>query len=196
MRIVFATQNENKLKEVQTLMPEGIELISLGSLGQVEELEETSDTLEGNARQKAVFVFEKYGLPCFADDTGLEIDVLNGAPGVYSARYAGDEKSADANMDKVLIELEGQENRNAQFRTSICLVINGEEHYFDGVVKGRMLTQRLGLKGFGYDPIFAPENESRSFAEMSSEEKNSMSHRGRAIRALVAFLEGLGVEEQ
>ena len=177
-------------------MPEGIELISLGSLGQVEELEETSDTLEGNARQKAVFVFEKYGLPCFADDTGLEIDVINGAPGVYSARYAGEEKNADANMDKVLSELEGQENRNAQFRTSICLVISGKEHYFDGVVKGRMLTQRLGLKGFGYDPIFAPENESRSFAEMSSEEKNSMSHRGRAIRALVAFLEGLGVEEQ
>lgn len=192
MRIVFATQNENKLKEVQTLMPEGIELISLGSLGQVEELEETSDTLEGNARQKAVFVFEKYGLPCFADDTGLEIDVINGAPGVYSARYAGEEKNADANMDKVLSELEGQENRNAQFRTSICLVISGKEHYFDGVVKGRMLTQRQGLKGFGYDPIFAPENESRSFAEMSPEEKNNMSHRGRAIRALVAFLEGLG----
>ncbi|NVK05741.1 MAG: non-canonical purine NTP diphosphatase [Flavobacteriia bacterium] len=188
MKIVFATQNENKLKEVQSMMPEGVELISLTTLGQEEELEETSSTLEGNAEQKAVFVYEKFGMSCFADDTGLEIDALDGAPGVYSARYAGEAKSAEANMDKVLQELSGSTNRQAQFRTSICLVSEGQKQFFDGIVKGRILSSRQGEKGFGYDPIFAPEGEERSFAEMSQDEKNAISHRGRAIRALKEFL--------
>lgn len=188
MKIVFATQNENKLAEVQSMMPAGVELISLTTLGQEEELEETSSTLEGNAEQKAVFVYEKFGMSCFADDTGLEIDAINGAPGVYSARYAGEAKSAEANMDKVLQELSETSNRQAQFRTSICLVLEGEKHFFNGIVKGRILSSRQGEKGFGYDPIFAPEGEERSFAEMSQEEKNAISHRGRAIRALKEFL--------
>lgn len=188
MRIVFATQNENKLKEVQQMMPEGIELISLGTLGHEEELQETADTLEGNARQKALFVFDKYQIPCFADDTGLEIEALNGAPGVYSARYASEEKSAEANMAKVLSELRGVSNRKAQFRTSICFVLEGVEYYFNGIVKGAISTQKQGEQGFGYDPIFIPEGESLSFAQMTSEQKNEMSHRGRAIRALTEWL--------
>lgn len=189
MKLVFATQNKNKLSEVQQLMPEGIELVSLGDIGHFDDLEETQDTLQGNAQQKAEFVAQKYGMSCFADDTGLEIDALNGAPGVYSARYAGEEKSSEANMAKVLSELEGANNRSAQFRTSICLVWQGEMHFFDGVVRGNITQSKEGEEGFGYDPIFQPEGETRSFAQMTSIEKNSMSHRGRAIRKLVEWLE-------
>ncbi len=191
MKLVFATQNENKLQEVQAMMPEGITLISLNALGHTEELEETRETLEGNAHQKAQFVYDKYQLPCFADDTGLEIDALNGEPGVYSARYASERKDAGENMDKVLEKLKGVYNRQAQFRTSICLVLNGEAHYYNGIVVGEILTEKRGGKGFGYDPIFQPDGFSKSFAEMSADDKNAISHRGRAIRALIEGLKGL-----
>ncbi len=188
MELVFATQNINKLKEVQELMPEGIKLRSLADLGHTAELEDTSSTLEGNAKQKAEFIARTYGVNCFADDTGLEIEALNGAPGVYSARYAGLGKQAKDNMQRVLSELEGVENRAAQFRTSICLILKGKVHTFDGVAKGRILLEETGDEGFGYDPIFAPEDDRRSYAEMSRAEKNENSHRGRAIRALTSWL--------
>lgn len=188
MKLVFATQNRNKLREVSAMMPEGIELVNLEDIGHTEELEETSDTLDGNALQKAEYIFQNYHVSCFADDTGLEIDALDGAPGVYSARYAGDSKDSNANMDKVLEEMEGVEDRSAQFRTSICLFWQGNVYYFEGVVRGRILHEKVGAEGFGYDPIFAPEGEDRSFAEMSSAEKNAMSHRGRAIASLVNWL--------
>lgn len=188
MKLVFATQNRNKLREVSTMMPEGIELVNLEDIGHTEELEETSDTLDGNALQKAEYIFQNYHVSCFADDTGLEIDALDGAPGVYSARYAGDSKDSNANMDKVLEEMEGVEDRSAQFRTSICLFWKGNVYYFEGVVRGRILHEKAGAEGFGYDPIFAPEGEDRSFAEMSFAEKNAMSHRGRAIASLVNWL--------
>lgn len=188
MKIVFATQNSNKVREVQALMPEGIELISLLDLGHTEDLEETSSTLEGNAKQKAEFVFNKYGVPCFADDTGLEIDALKGAPGVYSARYAGPQKDSLDNMKKVLEELKGEENRKAQFRTAISLFLKGEEHRFEGLVRGEIIETLMGDQGFGYDPIFIPEGEKRTFAQMTSTEKGVMSHRGRAIRSLVEWL--------
>ncbi|NVK27855.1 MAG: non-canonical purine NTP diphosphatase [Flavobacteriia bacterium] len=188
MKLVFATQNQNKLKEVQELMPEGIELVSLNDIGHEEELEETAISLDGNARQKAEFIYRKYNMNCFADDTGLEIDALDGAPGVYSARYAGAAKDATANMMKVLDELSGNPNREAQFRTAICLFWKDKMHTFDGVVRGSILENPVGDEGFGYDPIFAPEGETRSFAEMTSKEKNERSHRGRAIAKLVDWL--------
>lgn len=188
MKLVFATQNENKLREVQELMPEGIELVSLADIGHTEELDETAVTLDGNARQKAEFIYRTYNMSCFADDTGLEVDALDGAPGVYSARYAGPAKDSRANMMKLIDELQGNPNRGAQFRTSICLFLNGDVHTFDGVVRGAILESPVGDEGFGYDPIFRPEGEMRSFAQMTSKEKNTMSHRGRAIRNLVSWL--------
>lgn len=188
MELVFATQNENKLKEVQEMMPEGIKLLSLNDLGHSDELQETAPSLEGNARQKAEFIYREYNVNCFADDTGLEIDALDGAPGVYSARYAGSAKDATANMMKVLDELSGNPNREARFKTAICMFLDGDIHTFEGTVEGYILENPVGEGGFGYDPIFAPEGESRSFAEMKAEEKNAMSHRGRAIKNLVDWL--------
>ncbi len=188
MELVFATQNENKLKEVQEMMPEGIKLLSLNDIGHSDELQETAPSLEGNARQKAEFIYREYNVNCFADDTGLEIDALDGAPGVYSARYAGSAKDATANMMKVLDELSGNPNREARFKTAICMFLDGDIHTFEGTVEGYILENPVGEGGFGYDPIFAPEGESRSFAEMKAEEKNAMSHRGRAIKNLVDWL--------
>lgn len=191
MKIVFATNNPNKLKEIQALMPQGIEIISLKEIGCTEDIPETGDTLEANAFQKAHYLKEHYGYDCFADDTGLEIEALNGAPGVYSARYAGAERSAEANMAKVLTELDGNKNRKAQFRTAIALILNGEEHLFEGVAKGHICETKQGEEGFGYDPIFIPENETRSFAQMSMDQKGAISHRGKAVRKLVEFLNDL-----
>ena len=188
MKIVFATNNPNKLKEIQALMPSGIDIISLKEIGCTEDIPETGNTLEANAFQKARYLKEKYGYDCFADDTGLEVEALNGAPGVYSARYAGSKRSAEDNMAKILTELNGNKNRKAQFRTAIALILNGEEQLFEGFVEGRISEAKQGAEGFGYDPIFLPENETRSFAEMSLEEKGAISHRGRAIRKLVVFL--------
>jgi len=188
MKIVFATNNPNKLKEIQALMPSGIEIISLKEIGCTEDIPETGNTLETNAFQKARYLKEKYGYDCFADDTGLEVEALNGAPGVYSARYAGSQRSAEDNMAKILTELNGNKNRKAQFRTAVALILNGEEHLFEGKVEGHICVAKQGEEGFGYDPIFLPENDKRSFAQMSLNEKGAISHRGRAIRKLVAFL--------
>jgi XTP/dITP diphosphohydrolase len=191
MKIVFATNNPNKLKEIQSLMPAGIEIISLKDIGCTEDIPETGETLEANAFQKARYLKEHYGYDCFADDTGLEVEALNGAPGVYSARYAGPERSAEANMAKILTELDGKENRKAQFRTAVALILNGEEHLFDGKVEGHISEDKQGEEGFGYDPIFLPENNLRSFAQMSMSEKGAISHRGRAVRKLVDFLRSI-----
>lgn len=191
MKLVFATNNKNKIKEVQSLMPEGIHLLSLEEIGCHEDIPETSPTIEGNAIQKAEYVKEKYGYDCFADDTGLEVAALNGAPGVYSARYAGEEKSSDANIGKLLKELEGKENRSARFKTVIALHLKGKFHTFEGICAGNIIFERKGLQGFGYDPVFQPEGKSETFAEMNLSEKSKISHRARAIRKLIDFLDHL-----
>ena len=191
MKIVFATNNPNKLKEIQSLMPKGIEIISLKEIGCNEDIPETGTTLEANAFEKSRYLKEKYGYDCFADDTGLEVEALQGAPGVYSARYAGAQRSSEANMAKILTELNGNKNRKAQFRTAIALILNGEEQLFEGKVEGRISLAKQGEEGFGYDPIFLPENDKRSFAQMSLEEKGAISHRGIAVRELVVFLKNI-----
>ena len=191
MKIVFATNNPNKLKEIQSLIPKEIEIISLKEIGCTEDIPETGNTLLANALQKAHYIKDNFNYDCFADDTGLEIDELNGAPGVYSARYAGPERNAKANMNKVLDELKGKKNRKAQFRTAIALILKGEEHLFEGEINGHISKVKQGNEGFGYDPIFIPENDIRSFAQMSMQEKGAISHRGRAGKKLVTYLNNL-----
>jgi len=188
MKLVFATNNPGKLAEVQKMLPTSIELLSLKDINCFDDIEETANTLEGNAKIKANYITEKFGYNCFADDTGLEVEALNGAPGVYSARYAGEPTNAENNMTKILDALKGITNKKAQFRTSVCLNINGEQFLFDGICKGTILEEKHGEKGFGYDPVFMPDGFNNSFAEMSSDEKNNISHRGLAIQKLVAFL--------
>lgn len=188
IEIVFATYNSNKRREVQAHMPEGIKLLSLNDIGCNEDIPETQNTIEGNAIQKANYIKTNYNIDCFADDTGLEVLALNGAPGVYSARYAGPEKNASNNMSKLLNALKNESNRSAQFKTVIALNLGGKTITFEGICKGEILENKQGEKGFGYDPIFKPENYTVSFAEMSSEEKNIISHRGIAIKKLVRFL--------
>ena len=188
MKLVFATNNLNKLKEVQEMLPSSIELLSLKDIHCFDEIEETKTTLEGNSKLKADYITQKYGYPCFADDTGLEVESLDNKPGVYSARYAGETSSSENNMQKLLAELENKGNRNAQFRTAVCLNLNGEQYLFEGVCKGEILKEKQGKKGFGYDPIFKPVRFSESFANMNSEEKNKISHRGIAVQKLVEFL--------
>ena len=188
MKIIFATNNQNKLLEIKALMPKEIQVISLQEISCGEDIPETGTTLEANAFQKAHYIKKHYGLDCFADDTGLEIEALNGAPGIYSARYAGTDRSAEANIKKVLIELHDKQNRKAQFRTAIALIINGQEHLFEGIVKGQISKIKKGENGFGYDPIFIPENETRTFAQMTLDEKSKISHRGHAFNKLLAHL--------
>lgn len=188
MKLVFATNNSGKLAEVKKMLPESIELLSLEDIKCFDEIEETATTLEGNAQIKANHITEKFGYNCFADDTGLEVQALHGAPGVYSARYAGEPANAENNMQKLLTNLLKEEDRTAQFRTSICLNLNGQQFMFDGICEGEILTQKKGQKGFGYDPIFRPKDFTKSFAEMTSEAKNKISHRGLAIQKLIAFL--------
>lgn len=188
MELVFATNNQHKLKEIQQLLGESITILSLGDIGCYDDIPETGDTLEENALQKSEYIYKRYNKNCFADDTGLEIDALNGEPGVYSARYAGIEKDAEANMQKVLTELQGKPSRDANFRTVISLIINGEEFQFEGQVDGCILQQKSGVDGFGYDPIFKPNGYAQSFAEMPLNEKNKISHRGRAVAKLIEFL--------
>ncbi|WP_298880465.1 non-canonical purine NTP diphosphatase [uncultured Polaribacter sp.] len=188
MKLVFATNNLNKLKEVQDMLPNSIELLSLKDINCFDEIDETETTLEGNAKLKADYITNKFGYNCFADDTGLEVDCLDGKPGVYSARFAGEPSNSENNMHKLLVNLEHKENRKAQFRTAVSLNINGEKHLFEGICKGEILRKKQGEKGFGYDPIFKPEGYNQSFAQMSSEEKNKVSHRGIAIQKLIAFL--------
>lgn len=188
MKLVFATNNRHKLQEVRAIVGDRVEILSLSDIGCNDDIPETADTLQGNALIKARYINEKYGVDCFADDTGLEVDALGGAPGVYSARYAGEECDSEANMQKLLHNLTGKSERSAQFRTVIALIINGEEKLFNGVVKGRISTEKLGDSGFGYDPIFIPEGFSESFAQMSAEQKNSISHRFRATEKLSNYL--------
>jgi XTP/dITP diphosphohydrolase len=186
--LVFATGNANKVKEVQALVGDDIVIKSLHDLGYFEELSETHDTLEANALEKAQFVFEKFGENCFSEDTGLEVDALDGEPGVYSARYAGPDKGAEDNMALLLEKLKGQTNRKAHFRTVISLIIDAKEFRFEGIVEGQILEVRKGNAGFGYDPVFQPTGYDRSFAEMSLAEKAPISHRGKAVSQLLEFL--------
>ena len=188
MKIVFATNNPNKVKEIQMVLPDTIQLVSLADIGCTDDIPETADTLEGNAILKANYVTEKYGLNCFADDTGLEIDALQGEPGVYSARYAGEQKSAEDNMQKVLQNLAEVTDRSAQFKTVIALNLDGQQHLFTGLVKGQITTEKKGTNGFGYDPIFQAEGHDNTFAELTPLEKASCSHRARAVAQLVKFL--------
>lgn len=188
MKLVFATHNQNKFEEVKVLLPSTIALVSLTDIGCHDEIRETAKTLQGNAQIKADFVSTHYGLPCFADDTGLLVDALNGAPGVYSARYAGEQKNANDNMRKLLSELENKSSRSARFETVIALNLKEETICFTGIVEGHITKTKSGKQGFGYDPIFQPKGYDKTFAEFSLEEKNKISHRGRAIQKLAAFL--------
>ncbi|GAB7256828.1 non-canonical purine NTP diphosphatase [Polaribacter sp. OB-PA-B3] len=188
MKLVFATNNLNKLKEVKEMLSETIEILSLKDINCFDEVDETELTLEGNAKLKADHITKKYGFNCFADDTGLEVESLDNKPGVFSARYAGEPSNSENNMQKLLSELKDKESRKAQFRTAVCLNLNNKQFIFEGICKGEILKKKQGEKGFGYDPIFKPTGFSESFAEMSSEEKNKISHRGLAIQKLVDFL--------
>lgn len=188
MKLVFATNNQHKLQELKQLLDGSFELLSLNDINCKEDIPENQETLEGNAAEKSFYIFNKFGLNCFADDTGLEIDALNGEPGVYSARYAGEEKSPEKNIELVLQKLSEIKNRKARFRTVISLVINGREVQFEGIVNGHILEEKKGISGFGYDPIFQPDESTLSFAEMSMDEKNKISHRGRAVQKLVEYL--------
>jgi len=188
MKLVFASNNKNKILEIQNMLPADISLLSLEDIGCHEEIPETADTIEGNAILKANYVTEKYGYDCFADDTGLEVQALNGAPGVYSARYAGEQKNADDNMAKLLQELQNQSNRSARFKTVITLNLNGQQHLFTGIVTGEITKEKSGTAGFGYDPVFKADGFDRTFASISLEEKASVSHRAKAVEHLIAFL--------
>ncbi len=187
-KFVFATNNAHKLEEVTAILGDKIELLSMKDIHCHADIPETADTLEGNALLKARYIFENYNMDCFADDTGLEVEALNGAPGVYSARYAGNAHNSEANMRKLLQDMEGIENRKAQFRTVFALIINGKEHLFEGIVKGEITKHRCGSSGFGYDPVFIPEGYTQTYAEMGNTLKNKISHRALATNKLCNFL--------
>jgi len=189
MRIVFATNNSHKLDEIRNILGSSFEVMSLNELGCHDDIPETGTTLEENARQKAQYIYDKYHCNVFADDTGLEVDALGGEPGVYSARYAGGEgHDSEANMTKLLKNLEGEDNRKAQFRTVIALIIDGKTSLFDGIVKGEIIKERRGGEGFGYDPIFQPEGYDKTFAELGNDIKNTISHRAKTVKALAEYL--------
>lgn len=189
MKLVFASNNKNKIQEIQALVPNTIQIVSLEDIGCTEDIPETADTIEGNAILKANYVTEKYGYDCFADDTGLEVEALNGAPGVYSARYAGEQKDANDNMDKLLSELKDKTNRKANFKTVIALNLNGNQNLFTGIINGKIIEEKIGTNGFGYDPIFVAEGFDKTFAELTMEEKSTISHRGIAVKELILFLQ-------
>ena len=191
MKLVFASNNKNKIQEIQALVPNTIQIVSLEDIGCTEDIPETADTIEGNAILKANYVTEKYGFDCFADDTGLEVDALNGAPGVYSARYAGEQKDANDNMDKLLSELKDKSNRKANFKTVIALNLNGKQNLFTGIINGKIIEEKIGTNGFGYDPIFVADGYEKTFAELTMEEKSTISHRGIAVKELILFLQKL-----
>ena len=191
MKIIFASNNKNKVEEIQNQVPSFIQVVTLDEIGCTEDIEETGATIEENAIIKANYITQKYDMPCFADDTGLEIEALTGEPGVYSARYAGEDKNADKNMDLVLEKMQNESNRKAQFKTVFALNINNEQHLFTGIVEGEIRKEKTGTNGFGYDPIFEPEQLGKTFAEMTLDEKNTLSHRGRAVNQLVNFLKNL-----
>ncbi len=187
-KIVFATNNEHKLRELKEILSGKFEILGLKDIGCNEDIPETAETIEENSMQKAEYVYRKYNIDCFADDTGLEIEALNGRPGVYSARYAGEEKNMEKNIEKILSELKDKTNRKARFKTVISLILNDEKYQFEGIVNGEIIKSKQGAGGFGYDPVFMPEGYKITFAEMSSEEKNLISHRGRAVQKLIEFL--------
>ena len=188
MKLLFATSNQNKAIEIAEMLPSSFEILTLKDINHFEDVPETSDTIQGNACQKANFIKDKYALDCFADDTGLEIDALGGEPGVYSARYAGEDCNAEDNMKRVLHKLEGEKERSAKFRTVIALIKKAEENLFEGECLGKITETKSGVEGFGYDPIFTPEGHGITFAEMSKQEKGAISHRGRAVVNLVDYL--------
>ena len=191
MRIIFATNNSNKLKEIKEAVPQSIEVIGLAEAGFVGDIPEDHDTLEANASQKSHFLHAKLSENCFSDDTGLEIEALNGEPGVYSARYAGPDCDSHDNMEKVLDRMRGLANRKAQFRTVVSLLLDGKEHQFEGIAEGTIREEKSGAEGFGYDPIFEPDGYDVTFAELSMHDKNKISHRGKAVRSLIEFLSSL-----
>ena len=195
MDICFATNNEHKLEEIRAILGSKFKILNLEEIGCNEELPEERDTLKGNSLQKAEYVFQKYKVACFADDTGLEVEELNGAPGVYSARYAGEQRNSERNMDLLLKNLEGKGNRKARFRTVITLIQPSGLHQFEGIVEGSILEDRKGKGGFGYDPVFLPKGFSKTLAEMSMEGKNQISHRARATEKLVEFLNQFKVQD-
>ena len=187
-RIVFATNNVHKLQEIRAMIPEGIKLLSLADIGCHADIPETADTLEGNALIKARYVAEHYGMDCFADDTGLEVETLGGAPGVHTARYAGEAHDTEANIDKLLDELADKDNRKARFRTAIPLIVQQEEHLFEVILEGEIAPVRSGTDGFGYDPVFIPEGTGKTFAELGSDIKNRISHRALAVNQLIEYI--------
>ena len=189
--LVFATNNQHKLGELSRIVGDKFHLLSLKDVNCFDDIPETAETLEGNAAIKARYIWEKFGKNCFADDTGLEVDALNGQPGVYSARYAGEMQDSEANLAKVLREMNGKSNRTARFRTVICLIFEGKEYYFEGIVNGILLSERRGVSGFGYDPIFVPDGFEQTFAEMNLDLKNKISHRGKATEKLLDFLKSI-----
>ncbi len=195
MKLVFATHNQNKVAEVQSLLPKDISILSLNDIGCYSEIPEIQDTLEGNAILKANFVTEHYGYDCFADDTGLLVDALHGAPGVLSARYAGEQKNTDANINKLLNALLNQNNKKAHFKTVIALNLKNEQFLFEGKAEGEIISKRRGNKGFGYDPIFKPDGFEDTFAELSIDVKNTISHRGKAMQQLINFLKSLEIKK-
>ena len=188
MQLVFASNNKNKIKEIQLLVSDTIQILSLEEIGCTEDIPETADTIEGNAILKANYVTEKFGFNCFADDSGLEVDALNGEPGVFSARYAGEPKNDENNIDKLLANLKEIENKKANFKTVICLNLQGEQHLFTGIINGKIIEERMGTNGFGYDPIFVADGYQQTFAELTLEEKARISHRGIAVQKLIDFL--------
>jgi len=190
-KLVFATNNDHKLRELKEILSSEFELLSLSDIGCDDDIPETGTTLEANAAQKSFYIWDKYGIDCFADDTGLEIEALGNEPGVYSARYAGEGRNASDNMVKVLEKMGNETNRNARFRCVISLIIGGKEKQFEGIVEGKILTEKHGEAGFGYDPIFMPDGFNQSFAEMSADDKNRISHRGRAVMKLVDYLKNI-----
>ena len=189
MALVFASANKNKVVEIRQILPDDIELMDLTDIGCTEDIPETASTIEGNAILKANYVTRKFGLDCFADDSGLEVDALNGAPGVYSARFAGDHKNSDDNISELLRQMEGKTNRACQFKTVIALNIDGEQHLFTGIIRGELTLNRTGTSGFGYDPIFKPHGYNLTFAEIPLELKSRISHRGKAVAELMEFLQ-------
>ena len=189
MKLVFASNNKNKIQEIQALVPNTIQIVSLEDIGCTEDIPETADTIEGNAILKANYITYNYGYDCFADDTGLEVDALNGAPGVYSARYAGEQKDANDNMNKLLSELSDKPNRKANFKTVIALNLNGKQTLFTGIINGKIIEEKIGTNGFGYDPIFVADGYEKTFAELTMEEKSTISHRGIAVKELILVLQ-------
>ena len=191
MQLIFASHNKNKVKEVKSLIPNTINLLSLDDINLLNEIEETSTTIEGNALLKAQTIYKQTGINCFADDSGLLVDALNGAPGVYSARYAGEQKNDEDNMQKLLFNLKNIEARDAHFKTVMALIIDGKEYLFEGIINGKIISEKMGTNGFGYDPIFVPNGYTETFAQLNSETKNAISHRGIALKKLIEFINAI-----